>query len=50
MILQLISCVGHVGPTIGSNFPVAERKLKRQANHEQLGCAQSIKFVLFFVQ
>ena len=38
----------HVGPTIGSSFPVPQ--LKRQANHERLGCAQSSKFILFFVQ
>ena len=37
-----------VGPTIGSSFPVPQ--LKRQTNYEQLGCAQSTKFVLFFVQ
>ena len=33
--------------TVGSSFPVAEKKLKRQANHEQLVCAQSNKFILF---
>ena len=37
-----------VGPGIGSSFPV--HQLKWHANHEQLGCAQSSKFVLFFVQ
>ena len=39
-----------VSPTIGSSFPVAKRKLRWQANHEQLGCAKSSKFILFFVQ
>ena len=33
-----------------SSFPVAERKLKWQANYERLSCAQSSKFILFFVQ
>ena len=32
----------------GSGFPVPQ--LKRQANHQLLGCAQSSKFILFFVQ
>ena len=32
------------------NGRVAERKLKQQANHERLGCAQSIQFILWFVQ
>ena len=39
-----------VGPTIGSSFPVAERKLKRQASHDRLGRAMSRKLLLFFVQ
>ena len=40
----------HVGPTMGSSFPITERKFKRQANHERLSCAQSSQFILFFVQ
>ena len=37
--------IWHVGPTIGSSFPVPQ--LKRQANHQRLGGAQSSKFVVF---
>ena len=37
-----------VSPTIGSSFPIAERKLKRRANDDRLGCAQSSILILFF--
>ena len=36
-----------VGPTNCSSFAVPQ--LKRQADHQRLRCAQSSKFILFFV-
>ena len=52
--LSLIRALIHrhnrrVGHTIDSSFPAAERKLKWQANHERLDCAQSSKTILHFI-